>query len=398
MTDGPRLPRATELELVERVFVQHAARTTTLAPAGTRVPASRYVSLGQCERERTQLFRDRPVYACMSVELATPGDRVSFESGGVPIVVVRASDGAVRAFANVCRHRGAPLVRGSGRGEPGQSQHSFVCPFHGWVYDTADGRLLGQPRSCDGFDGVDPCELGLVRLPAGERYGVVAVRPVEAGTESGAEAGLDVDAWLCGLGDDLAGLAYDTLVPYKRQRTVWQCNWKLLIDTFLESYHVPALHKATLGAAYIGAASPFDAFGPHNRIVVPQAAILEQEAMPRDEWDLLAASVLQYFLAPNLVISNLYGYVMTWRFVPDGPGRTEVEQILYTYRPATSAEDQAHFDQRFEAARAVTSNEDFPESERVHRGLASGMIDATVVGRNEPGIVHFHEMIRGATG
>ena len=60
MTDGPRLPRDTELELVERVFVQHAARTTTLAPAGTRVPASRYVSLGQCERERTQLFRDRP--------------------------------------------------------------------------------------------------------------------------------------------------------------------------------------------------------------------------------------------------------------------------------------------------------------------------------------------------
>ena len=89
---------------------------------------------------------------------------------------------------------------------------------------------------------------------------------------------------------------------------------------------------------------------------------------------------------------------MTWRFVPDGPGRTEVEQMLYTYRPATSAEDREHFDQRFEAARAVTSNEDFPESERVHRGLDPGMIDSTVVGRNEPGIVHFHEMIRAATG
>jgi phenylpropionate dioxygenase-like ring-hydroxylating dioxygenase large terminal subunit len=319
---------------------------------------------------------------------------VSFESGGVPVVVVLARDGAVRAYANVCRHRGAPLVRGSGRSEHGPNQHAFVCPFHGWVYDTADGRLLGQPRSCDGFDGVDPCELGLVRLPAGERYGMVVVRP---GRGADDEA-LDVDAWLGGLGTDFAGLAYDTLVPYKRQRTAWQCNWKLLIDTFLESYHVPTLHKTSLAAAYIGAASPFDAFGAHNRIVVPQAAILEQEAMPREGWDLLAASVLQYFLAPNLVISNLYGYVMTWRFVPDGPGRTDVEQILYTYRPAATPDARAHFDQRFEAARAVTSNEDFPESERVHRGLASAMIDATVVGRNEPGIVHFHEMIRAATG
>jgi len=219
---------------------------------------------------------------------------------------------------------------------------------------------------------------------------MVVVRP-------GGTAAIDVDEWLCGLGDELDALAFASIVPYKSASTVWQCNWKLLIDTFLESYHVPALHKASLGAAYIGAASPFDAFGPHNRIVVPQAAILDQAPKPRDEWDLLASAVLQYFLAPNLVISNLYGYVMTWRFVPEAPDRTVVEHTLYTYRPAESDEDRAHFDQRFEAARSVTSNEDFPESELVHRSLASGMIDATVIGRNEPGIVHFHEMIREAT-
>ena len=181
-------------------------------------------------------------------------------------------------------------------------------------------------------------------LAVAERHGMVFVRPDGA-------APVDVDDWLGGLGDELDGLAYDTLVPYQRQSTQWRCNWKLLIDTFLESYHVPALHKASLAASYIGAASPFDAFGPHNRIVVPQAAILEQADRPRDEWDLLAASVLQYFLAPNLIVSNLYGYVMTWRFSPDGPGSTTVEQVLYTYRPATSTEDREHFDQRFEAAR-----------------------------------------------
>lgn len=386
ITVRPQLPRATEIELVERVFAQHAARTTSLAEAGVRVPAAQYVSAEQHRHEITSLFRHAPVFACMSVDLASPGDRMSFESGGVPIVVVRAAHGEVRAYVNVCRHRAAPLVRGLEI----TNERSFVCPFHGWVYDTADGRLLGQPRSCDGFDGVSPTELSLLPLAVEEAHGMVIVRP-------GGIAAIDVDAWLCGLGDELDALHFASVVPYKRASTTWQCNWKLLIDTFLESYHVPTLHKASLAAAYIGAASPFDAFGPHNRIIVPQAAILEQAAKPRDEWELLPTAVLQYFLAPNLIISNLYGYVMTWRFVADAPDRTTVEHALYTYRPADTADDRAHFDARFEAARAVTSNEDFPESERVHRGLASGMVDATVIGRNEPGIVHFHEMIREAT-
>ena len=385
-TVRPQLPRATELELVERVFAQHAARTTSLAEAGVRVPAGQYVSEAHHRQEAESLFRDAPVFACMSADLASPGDRMSLESGGVPIVVVRAPDGGVRAYVNVCRHRAAPLVRGIEI----TNERSFVCPFHGWVYDTADGRLLGQPRSCDGFDGISPIELSMLPLAVAEAHGMVIVRP-------GGTASIDVDEWLDGLGNELRSLNFASVVPYARTSTTWQCNWKLLIDTFLESYHVPTLHKVSLAASYIGAASPFDAFGPHNRIVVPQAAILEQAAKPRDEWELLPTAVLQYFLAPNLIISNLYGYVMTWRFVPEAVDRTVVEHALYTYGAVDTDDDRTHFDARFEAARAVTSNEDFPESERVHRGLASGMVDATVIGRNEPGIVHFHEMIREGT-
>ena len=379
MIDGPCFDRATELQLVDRVFLQHAARTTSLAPAGTRVPASVYVSSDHWRRELRALFRDEPVFACMSVDIAAPGSRFVFTSGGVPVVVVRSLDGTARAYVNVCRHRAAQLVR---EDDPGE--RSFVCPFHGWVYDITTGALVGQPRSCDGFDGVDPAELGLLPLAVSEHAGMVIVRP-------GGTTGIDAGDWLCGLGPELTSLDYASLEPYKCARTTWHCNWKLLLDTFLESYHVPALHKTSLGAAYIGAASPFDAFGRHNRIVVPQAAILDQAAMSREQWRLLPYAVLQYFLAPNVIVSNLYGYVMTWRFVPEATDCTVVEHALYTYRSVESDDDRAHFDQRFEAARAVTSNEDFPESERVHRNLASGAIDATVIGRNEPGVVHFHE-------
>ena len=87
-------------------------------------------------------------------------------------------------------------------------------------------------------------------------------------------------------------------------------------------------------------------------------------------------------------------YVMTWRFVPEAVDRTTIEHRLFTYGAVTDDGTGEHFAARFEAARAVTSNEDFPESERVHASLAAGALDATVIGRNEPGVVHFHSMLR----
>jgi ring hydroxylating enzyme alpha subunit len=209
---------------------------------------------------------------------------------------------------------------------------------------------------------------------------------------------IDADPWLGDLGADLAARRYDRLIPYDRHASTWAANWKLLIDTFLESYHVFALHRDSIGDAYLGIASPFAAFGPHNRIVVPQTAILGQAERPRDDWELLPYAVLQYFLAPNVIVSNLDGYVMTWRFLADAADRTTVDHVIYTWAPVDTDEGRAHFDARFGAARMVTGVEDFPESERIHRNLVAGTLATTNPGRNEPGIVHFHETLAALLG
>ena len=386
------MDRATEIDLVAQVLDLNRRRTTTMADAALRIPAGQYVSATHHQREQVGLFRDQPVFAGLSVDLPEPGDVVTFASGGVPVVVARGGDGALRAYVNVCRHRGATVVRGAGH-----VARSFSCPFHGWVYDLDDGRLVGQPRACDGFDGTEvggPGGCGLPPLPVAERHGVVFVRP-------GGGAPIDVDAWLGGrdgLGRDLAARGYHRLVPYDRSVSTWTGNWKLLIDTFLESYHVFALHRASIGDAYLGIASPFAAFGPHNRIVVPQTAILGQAERPRDDWELLPFAVLQYFLAPNVIISNLDGYVMTWRFVADAADRTTVDHAIYTWTPVATDDGRAHFDARFGAARSVTGVEDFPESERIHANLAAGNLSHTNPGRNEPGIVHFHQTLAALLG
>jgi phenylpropionate dioxygenase-like ring-hydroxylating dioxygenase large terminal subunit len=322
----------------------------------------------------------------MGADIPSTGDAFTLEAGGVPIVVVRAADGTPRAYVNVCRHRGATVVDG-----PACGLKHLTCPFHGWVYDVDDGGLVGQPRACDGFADLDPADLGLRELGVAEMYGIIVVRA------DGPDP-IDVDQWLAGMAPDLRSLAYERLLPYRTERSTWNCNWKLLLETFLESYHVPTLHKRSLAAHYLGNASPFDAFGRHNRIVVPQTSILQLVDLPRDARKLLSHAVLQYYVAPNVIISNLYGYVMTYRFLPSAAGRTTVEHALYTYQPAESAEDREHFDQRFAAARTITGAEDFPQSEIIHRNLASGAVDATIAGRNEPGVVHLHRMLEAAVG
>jgi phenylpropionate dioxygenase-like ring-hydroxylating dioxygenase large terminal subunit len=267
----------------------------------------------------------------------------------------------------------------------GQGAHSFSCPFHSWVYDIDTGSVTGRPRSCDGFAGATDIA-ALPPVPVAEAHGLVVVRPR-------GDAPVDVDQWLGGLDVDLGGYDYPALTPFHRAAQSWQCNWKLLLDTFLESYHVFALHRESIGGLYLTIASPFDAFGPHNRIIVPQATILENAERPEEDRDLWHHAVVQYFLAPNVIISNLYGYVMIWRFVPEAAGVTVVEQTLYTYQPVVTDADRAANHDRFAKAHAVTATEDFPASEAIHRNLATGLLDHTTAGRNEPGIAHFHRTL-----
>jgi phenylpropionate dioxygenase-like ring-hydroxylating dioxygenase large terminal subunit len=204
---------------------------------------------------------------------------------------------------------------------------------------------------------------------------------------------MDVEEWLCGLGPELASYRMGSLLPYRRASQTWSCNWKLLLDTFFESYHVFALHRVSLSSLYLGIASPFDGFGPHNRLVVPQSSILELAGQPREKWELAPHAVVQYFLAPNVIVSNLYGYLVTWRFVPLAAGQTLVENTLYTEMPVTTDDERAHYDARFAAGRIITGDEDYPASELIHRNLVSGLVDHTVIGRNEAGVVHFHQML-----
>lgn len=376
-------------ELTREIFELESRNATTMADSVLHVPASHYTRDDHARRERDAWFLGQPSLACLGVEIPNPGDHLTYEIGGLPIVVVRAPDGTVRAYENICRHRAAPVARGCG-----SAGRILTCPFHGWSYDVRDGGLVAQPKSRGGFESVDRATLGLRPLAAIERHGLVFVDP----RRSQADVGIDVDAWLAGLEDDFASFDYSSFFPFESRSDVLECNWKLLLDTFFESYHVFALHRESLSAAYPGIASPAHGFGPHNRIIVPMASILELKDQPTGKWELLPHAVAQYFVAPNIIFSHFEPLLTVTRFTPLATNRTEVMQAFFTHLPVTSDAQREDFAARFAFAHRIISSEDYTESERVYRSLASGRVEHTLIGRNEPGIGLFHAALARSLG
>ena len=371
--------REREQALIREVLDLHQAGTTSLADDTLRIPAAHYVCEEHAGRERERWFLGQPHLAALSGELPDPGDYRAYEIGGVPIVVVRGPDGEMRAFENICRHRAAPVARGSGQGA-----RALRCPFHGWSYDVRSGALLAQPGACEGFASEDGARLGLRRLALREQSGLVLVDPRRDAN------GLDADAWLAGLGPELASNHYEAFLPFRARTDRWPCNWKLLLDTYFESYHVASLHRDSLASDYLGLASPADGFGAHNRLIVPRRSILDLARVREEDRSLSAHAVVQYFIAPDVILSHYHGVLAMTRFAPCSASETEVTQMLLTPGPVTSEAEREALERRFSFAHAILSEEDFPESVRVHRNLASKRVESTLVGRNERGVAIFH--------
>lgn len=364
--------------LAARLLALHAAESTDLAPAVVRHPVTDYTGRDRFERERDVLFRRRPIVACASADVRDAGDVATAESGGVPLVITRDADGGLHAFANICRHRASILVR-----EPaGHGVKNLQCGFHGWTYGL-DGRLIGQPHSCGGFADLDRGSLGLLERPVAERAGLVFVRPV--GDEP-----IDLDELLCGVDEEIAEFELDGYHRYDSWISTWRCNWKLIIDTFLEPYHVPALHRTTVARYYLVNPSLVDTFGPNLRYHSLQRNFTELASMPEHEWELASRGTIEYLVAPNTVLSHSVDHLGLYRFWPLAPDETRVDLTIYTPQPVDTDEARAHFARTLELHQKVSGGEDFAEQERIQFAMSSGVVDETIFGRNEPGVIRFH--------
>lgn len=373
-----------QVELIRRILDFADRRTTTLAAESFEEDVAAYTDPDRLARERTRLFREEPLLLAFSGQLPAAGDWLSHDLSGLPMLLVRGEDGRIRAFANTCRHRGSPLARGCGRGV-----RVFTCPYHGWSWDV-EGRLAGLPFA-EGFTDIPEDRRRLVSIPVAERHGLVLVRSMPGGK-------VDADAWLGPLGPELADFGYATHVPHAVRSLECRLNWKLAIDTFLESYHLPVLHKASVGPIFVGNLAPYDAFGRHGRLVAVRRKLLALREQPESEWDLIPNSGLLYLLFPNTVLIQQADHVELWQAWPadDDPGRCTVTLSFLIPEPAANAAATRHWEANLELAVRTVTEEDFPLGESIQRGFASAAQPRVVFGRNEPGLIHYHRNLREA--
>jgi nitrite reductase/ring-hydroxylating ferredoxin subunit len=382
------MERQEELAVGKRLFGHIDARTTDLADALFRNRTINYSCRERAALERERLFRALPIFMGLSTRLARPGDFVAEDVAGMPVLMTRGADGEVRAFANICRHRGAPVVQGCG------NARAFTCPYHGWTYDSA-GKLLGTTDKV-GFAGLDLASHGLVRLPAIEKHGLLFVRPKPMA--AGESATIDVDARLGAVAADLAALQPETYPLYSTDRVTPRINWKFAIDTFLEGYHIPHLHRKTIAPYFVGNCGVFKSGGLNGRLSVPKTSIEEIRTTPEAERDYKRHMVSIYQLFPNALLIWQLDHIEIWRAFPDrdDPSRCEVEMTIY--KPADSTRPDSYWEKNRDIAIRTVMEEDFPLGERMQIGFESGGTPEVIYGRNEPLLVHFHSSIRNALG
>jgi phenylpropionate dioxygenase-like ring-hydroxylating dioxygenase large terminal subunit len=380
------MDRTEQLAVAARLFSHIDARTTDLADALFRNRVDAYSCRERAALERDKLFRAHPLFMGLSTRLAKPGDYLTEDLAGMPVLMTRDAGGQVNAFANVCRHRGAPVADGCGQAR------AFTCPYHGWTYDL-QGKLLGTTDKV-GFAGLDLASHGLVRLPTAEKHGMLFARP--SPVRDGESATIDIVARLGPMAGDLAAMKLEAFPQFSTDRVHPRINWKFAIDTFLEGYHIPHLHRKTIAPYFIGNCGTFDSAGLHSRMCVARTSMPALREQPESERNYRPHVISIYQLFPNALLIFQVDHIEIWRAFPDrdDPSRCQVEMTIY--KPADSTRPDSYWEKNRDIAIRTVMEEDFPLGERMQIGFESGATQEVIYGRNEPSLVHFHASIRRA--
>jgi phenylpropionate dioxygenase-like ring-hydroxylating dioxygenase large terminal subunit len=385
------LPDSTARQL-ESLREQLQARRPRWADEASTIAVERYFDPAIREAEVAHLFRALPLIAAHSSELG-PGQVLAHDAYGVPMLLSRDTDGRIRAFLNVCRHRGMRLVTA---GAP-QSRASVVCPYHGWTY-----RLDGQLRHRLHADAFDPCKAGasdLVALPCEERHGLIWVVPSPDGR-------IDLDSFLGGLGPELDFHAVEELQLFRTVEAEYPANWKLIVDAFLEAYHIRVLHKDTIFPFFADGITAAERYGPHISSLVARREALAwaeaEAATPPEALDTAHVRELatpSQVIFPNAITIFHPDYLSLITLYPAG-----CETLRWTHRMLVPRERNTpdwapHWEKTFRLIeQGVFQKEDIHCAVAIQQGLKSGANRVLTIGRIEQALSWYHRSVAEAIG
>ncbi len=351
-----------------------------------RIPVEDYFSDAVRDAEIERLFRPLPLIVGHADELA-PGQVLAHDEYGMPMLLARDADGRFRAFLNVCRHRGMRLVET--RAEAIRKK-SIVCPYHGWTY-RLDGALSHRLHA-DAFDACVPGDDNLVALPAEERHGLLWVVPTPG-------AAIDVAAFLAGLDDELPFYGIAGLRLFRTVHAEVPANWKLIVDAFLEAYHIRVLHKDTIYPFFADGITGTDRFGPHVQSLVARRAVEDWAKQagapaPADMATLCALVTPSQVLFPNTITIFHPDYLSLITLYPTGSATLHWTHRMLIPTDRATPDWAPHWEKTFRLIEeGVFQKEDIACAIGIQKGFASGANDALRAGRAEQGVGWFHAEI-----
>ena len=279
------------------------------------LPVEAYTEQDWFNREQERIFSRTWALAGFAEDLAEPGQYLSVQAGLNNIFIVMGRDRRLRAFHNICRHRGTQLLRAVGK-----TQRAIVCPYHDWTYDL-EGCLISVPNKEREFPAMDVANLGLKRAAVDRWRGMLWVHPDE-------NAGSIMD-WFGAVEPYLGPHDVDQLVEYEEGRTehVIAANWKIVVENYIDGYHLAHLHSGTL-AMYDHARIESGFVGPHFAFYEPLAPDYAEDVAKNAPYPLVIpadqAGAWVPMLFPGIGLTEDESSWTLFHVTPLAPERTRV--------------------------------------------------------------------------
>jgi choline monooxygenase len=269
------------------------------------VDARTYTDPVRLERELEGVFFTSWLPACPSGDVSAPRDYVLFEELRQSIVIARGDAGEVLAWHNVCQHRGARIVDASGHCESGR----FTCPWHGFQYDLS-GKVRFTPMKSS-FDGSLLDGLRAMPVRVQEYAGFVWICLSDATP--------DLKTYLGDIATELDWFGLDKFDTCFRFDLTLNANWKLVVDAFNETWHVPFTHHATLSEIVQWGKAHLRICDPHSWMTIPVKGLTD---CAEHDADHRAAHITHYLAFPNTIFSCFPSHLQTWNIWPVSPTET----------------------------------------------------------------------------